>query len=150
MQSLALWQQAAIECHDHSIIVCSPHIHVVLVFAHIPFVLNCAFSTTPTERLQQHPLLFTTNRTDRTFFCEGFTRHDLHTLITAPFCCDRKAREAYAQNFALWQQATIEFTCHDHSIIACSRHIYLVLFFTHIPFVVNCAFSATPTERLQH
>jgi len=24
-----------------------------------------------------------------------------------------------------WQQATIEITCHDHSIIACSRHAYM-------------------------
>ena len=41
------------------------------------------------------------------------------------FCCDWKYRAAYAQIFALWQQAAIEFTCHDHSVIACSRHIYL-------------------------
>jgi len=27
------------------------------------------------------------------------------------------------QSFTLWQQATIEITCHDHSVIACSRHI---------------------------
>ena len=40
-------------------------------------------------------------------------------------CCDGKSRAAYAQSFALCQQATIEFTCHDHSIIACS---YTVLF----------------------
>jgi len=40
-------------------------------------------------------------------------------------CCDRKARVASAQSFTLWQQATIEFTCHDHSIIACSRHLYM-------------------------
>jgi len=30
-----------------------------------------------------------------------------------------KARAACAQSFALWEQATIEFTYHDHSIIAC-------------------------------
>jgi len=30
-------------------------------------------------------------------------------------CCDRKSRAAYVQSFTLWQQATIEFTCHDHS-----------------------------------
>jgi len=24
-------------------------------------------------------------------FCEGFTWHDLHILVTAPFCCDRKS-----------------------------------------------------------
>ena len=41
------------------------------------------------------------------------------------YCCDRKSRAACAQSFALWQQATIEFTCRDHSIIACSRHAYL-------------------------
>jgi len=29
--------------------------------------------------------------------------------------CDRISRAAYAQSFALWQEATIEFTCHDHS-----------------------------------
>jgi len=57
--------------------------------------------------------------------CEGWTPHDLHILVTAPFCCDRKSRAACAQSFALWQQATIEFTCHDHSNIACSRHIYV-------------------------
>ena len=48
-------------------------------------------------------------------------------------CCDRKSRAACVQSFALWQQATIEFTCHDHSIIACSRHIDVLLFFAHIP-----------------
>jgi len=38
------------------------------------------------------------------------------------YCCDRKSRAAYAQSFALWQQATIEFTCHDHSAYV-SRHV---------------------------
>ena len=57
--------------------------------------------------------------------CEGWTPHDLHILVTAPFCCDRTSRAAYEQTFAPWQQVTIEFTCHDHSIIACSRHIYV-------------------------
>ena len=41
---------------------------MVLFFAHIPFVVNHTINATPPERLQQHPLLFTTNRTDRTFF----------------------------------------------------------------------------------
>jgi len=56
---------------------------------------------------------------------------------------------ACAQSFTLWQQATTEFTRHDHSMIACSRHIYVVLFFAHIPFVVNREFSATPAAWLQ-
>ena len=46
-------------------------------------------------------------------------------IIFAWYFCDRNYQAAYAQSFALWQQATIEFTCHDHSIIACSRHIYV-------------------------
>jgi len=40
----------------------------VLFFVHILFVVNRAFNTMPMERLQQHPLLFTTNHTDRKFF----------------------------------------------------------------------------------
>ena len=59
-------------------------------------------------------------------------------------CCDRKSRAACAQSFALWQQATMEFTCHDHSIIACSRHMY-----------VSCCSSRTSrswwiTQSTQH
>ena len=92
---------------------------------HILFVVNHTFNATPPERLQQHPLLFTTNHTDRTFFVWWLNSHNLHILVTAPFCCDRKFRAACVQSFALWQQATIEFTCHDHSIIACSCDIYV-------------------------
>jgi len=66
------------------------------------------------------------------------------------YYCDQKVRAACAQSFAPWQQATIEITRRDHSTTACSRHLYTVLFFAHIPFVVNRAFSAMPTERLQH
>jgi len=40
-------------------------------------------------------------------------------------CRDRKARAACAQSFALWQQATIEITHRNRSIVACSRHIYM-------------------------
>jgi len=58
---------------DHSIgitlllLVRATHIWA-LFFAHIPFVVNRTFNATPMERLQQHPLLFTTNRTYHTFF----------------------------------------------------------------------------------
>jgi len=30
-----------------------------------------------------------------------------------------------AQSFTLWQQATIEVTQRDHSVSACSRHVYM-------------------------
>jgi len=61
-----------------------------------------------------------------------------------------KARAAFAQSFAPWQQATIEFTRRDHSIIACSLRVYILLLFAHIPLVVNHTFNATPPKRLQH
>jgi len=83
-------------------------------------------------------------------------------------CCDRKSRAACAKSFAPWQQATVSkhhqlftrFTSiirshsprslhRDHSIIACSRHVHIFLFFAHIPFVVNHTINATLPERLQ-
>ena len=41
---------------------------MALFFTHIPFVVNHTINATPPERLQEHPLLFPTNHTDRTFF----------------------------------------------------------------------------------
>jgi len=73
-------------------------------------------------------------------FCETCTWHGLHVLATAPVCCDRKARVACAQSFTLWQQATIEITRRDHSIIACSSHIYMgVVLHAHAAFGNFCA-----------
>jgi len=56
--------------------------------------------------------------------CEGWTRHDLYILVTAPFCCDRKPRAARAQSFASWQQATIEIMLAISLTIACPRYTY--------------------------
>ena len=146
-QSFALWQQATIEftCHDHSIIACSRHIYVW-----------CCSSPTSrswciTQSTQHHrrgcnniPSFLQRTAPIARSLCEGGTPHDLHILVTAPFCCDRKSRAAYAQSFALWQQATILYYC------LFAPHICMVLFFTHIPFVVNLTINATPPERLQH
>jgi len=46
-------------------------------------------------------------------------------LLRRFYCCDRKARAASAQSFTLLKQATIDITRRDHSIVACSRHIYI-------------------------
>jgi len=55
----------------YTAIACSCLLYIwVLFFAHIPLVVNRTFNAT--KRLQQHPLLFTTNRTDRTFFLWRF------------------------------------------------------------------------------
>ena len=43
------------------IIACSRHAYIFLFFVHILFVVNHTINATPPERLQQHPLLFTTN-----------------------------------------------------------------------------------------
>ena len=51
-------------------------------------------------------------------------RADPRTAYREYWCCDRKSRTACAQSFALWQQATIEITRQDHSIIGCSHRIH--------------------------
>ena len=63
--------------------------------------------------------------------CEGWTPHDLHILVTAPFCCDRKSRAAYAQSFAPWQQATIEITRRDHYYCLFAPHTYIFFLRAH-------------------
>jgi len=70
VQSFTLWQQSTIEITrcDNFIIAFSRHILWVLFFAHIPFIGNRTFNAMPAERLQQYPLLFTTDCTDPTFF----------------------------------------------------------------------------------
>jgi len=56
---------------DHSngiTLACSRHTDIFVFFAYISFVVNHTINATPPERLQQHPLLFTTNHTDHMFF----------------------------------------------------------------------------------
>jgi len=36
-----------------------------------------------------------------------------------------EAQTANVQSFMLWQQATIETACHNHSFTACLHHIYM-------------------------
>ena len=52
-----------------SLYYCLCHIQYiqVLIFANIPFVVKRTFNAMPMERLQQHPLLFAVNCTDRIF-----------------------------------------------------------------------------------
>ena len=55
--------------------------------------------------------------------------------------CDQRVRAANAQSFTLWQQAKIEITQRDSSIIACSRHTYLC--------VALCAHSVRGESHFQ-
>ena len=62
---------------------------------------------------------------------------------------------ATAINSSPGSQALLEVTHRDHSIgitlllFVHATYIYILFFFTHIPFVVNHTFNATPPERLQ-
>ena len=56
-------------------------------------------------------------------FCEGCTWHDLHILVTAPFCCNWKSLVASAWSFILWQQTVTEIMRHNHS-----SHTLVIMF----------------------
>jgi len=64
----------------------------------IPFVVNHTINATPPEMLQQHPLPFTTNRTDCTFFLwrlhPARPSHPGHStiLLTCLSLCNTQAR----------------------------------------------------------
>jgi len=66
------------------LLACATHT-MVLFFPHIPFVVNHTINATPPERLQQYPLLFATNHTDRTFSVwrlnSARSSHPGHTTI---------------------------------------------------------------------
>ena len=73
--------------------------------------------------------------------------HPTRSLSSSPF--------ASTINCSPGSQALLEVTHQDHSIgitlLLLVRATYIiVLFFTHIPFVVNHTINATPPERLQH
>jgi len=124
---------------------------MVLFFMHILLVVNHTFNTTPLERFQQHPLLFTTNHTDRTFFVwwlnsarpphSGHSTILLRSEIPSGMCA--KLRTVAASNNRVHMPWSLYYCL-------LAPHICMVLFFTHILFVVNHTFNATPPERLQH
>ena len=124
---------------------------MVLFFTHILFVVNHTINATPPQRLQQHPFLFTMNRTDPTFFVWrlNFARpsHPGHSTILLrseiPSSVCAKLRTV---------AASINIVHMPWSLYYCLfvPHICMVLFFKHILFVVNHTINATPPERLQH
>jgi len=124
---------------------------MVLFFTHIPFVVNHTINATPPERLQQHPLLFTTNHTDRTFFVWRLN------LARPPHPDDSTIllRSEIASGMCAKLHTVAASNNRDHALesllLLLSRATYImVLFFMHIPFVVNHTINATPPERLQH
>jgi len=112
------------------------------LIAHISFVVNRAFSTMPAKGLQKHPLLFTTNHTDRTFFSWRFhTARPSHlghsTILLWPKRMSRvctKLRTAAASN--------------NRVNMPWSLHYYL--FIPHICSVVLRAHSVRGEPHIQH
>jgi len=147
---------------------------MVLCFTHIPFVVNHTINATPPERLQQHPLLFTTNRTDRTFFVWRLTlarpSHPGHSTILlrseipSGMCAKLRAVAAsnnrdHARNLSsrtlviMFNRSYVNigraYTSQSLLLLLARATHIMVLCFTHIPFVVNHTINATPPERLQ-
>ena len=104
-------------------------INIGVVLAHIPFVVNHTFNATPVERLQQHPLLFTTNRTDRTFFlCVHTARppHPGHSTILLPSespsgMCAKLCTVAASNNRVHGQRSLYYCLFAPHIYRCCSR-----------------------------
>jgi len=59
-----------------------------------------------------------------------------------------KARAASALSFTLWHQATIEIMRRNLSYYCLFAPRIYMLFFAHIPFVLNHTFNTTLLERL--
>jgi len=103
VQSFAPWQQATIEVtrRDHSILL-----------VRATYMYFCSSRTSRscwiTQSTQHHrrgfnniPSFLQWTTPIARSLCEGWTWHNLHILVTAPFCCDRKSRASQAQ-MALW------------------------------------------------
>jgi len=131
VQILTLWQQATIEItwQDHSIIPCSCHIYgcYSLSTSHSWWIAH-SMKCQPRGCKKSLPF-YNKFLPIACSFCKGCTWHN---LFTAPFCCSGKAWTVSIQSFTQWQQATIEITWWNYSIIPCSHHIYTsVILCTH-------------------
>jgi len=129
-QSCTLWQQATIGIT----LLLLVRITYIWVLFYTPHTYGCshlvrgkiAHSTQRQRRgCNNIPSFLQRTAQIARSFCEGCIWYDCHILVTTPFCCNRKAWAACAQSCTPWQQATIEITWWDHSIIACSRHKYM-------------------------
>jgi len=109
-----------------------------------------ASNETPTEKLQQHLLVFAMNRTYCTsFLWRLYLVHHLHILVKAPLGCDIGKAE---------QQVCKAINCrtkqpqrsHVVLILFLLVRATCVVFFMHMPFVMNRSFTTRLTEKLQH
>jgi len=103
-----------------------------LLFSHIMFVVNHTFNATPTERLQQLPILFEMNCTNRTFF---LWRFHLAPPTHSGHCITLLRLESLSRKCAKFHTVAASKN-RDHT--SCSLYFCLfappiwVLLFTHI------------------
>ena len=137
-QSFSLWQQTTIEItwRDHSYCLFAPYIYI-----YIYIVLLRAHSVCGESYIQRNTAGDVAT-TSPSFYNKPhwshvlFVKTELGTTSTSwsqhHFVAIRNPVR-HVRKSSHWQQATIEITWQDHSIIACSRHIYIyiVLFRAH-------------------
>jgi len=149
--SFALWQQAATEItrRDHSCCLFAPCIYIVVLRAH-PVRGESHNQRNASGEVATTSLPFCNEPHDPTFFLWRLhlarPSHPGHsTILLRSEKPERHVRKASHCGSKQQQRSYAAIT-----LIACSRHAYILLFFAHIPFVVNHTINATPAERLQH
>ena len=154
VQSSTLWQQATVEIirRDHSIIACGRHIYLCVALCAHPICGESHFQcNSDWEVATTYPPFCNESHLSHVLFVKiapgststAWSKH------YAPLCCDSNSWAASVQSFSLWQQTTIEIPRCADSISPCWRHIYTwVLFFTHIPFVMNRTFQHNANREL--
>ena len=132
-QSFAPWQQATIEIMRRNLsyyCLLAPHTYIFVLHTHP--VRGESHNQRHRRVYNNIPSFLQRTAPIARSLCEGWTRHDLHILVTAPFCCDRKSRVACAQSFAPWQQAAIEIMRRNLSYYCLlAPRIYIVVLRAH-------------------
>jgi len=125
-QNFAPWQQKTIEIMlaISLTIVCSRYIYNgVILHAHPVRGESHNQRNANGEVATTSPLFYNEPHRSHVLCVKAELRHDLHILVTAPFCCDRKSRAACAK-LRTMAASNIEIMLAISLTIACSRYIY--------------------------
>ena len=111
----------------------------VFFFAHIPFVVNHTLTQRQQRGYNNIASFLQGNAQFTRYFCEVCAWHDLYILVTAPICCDQKSQTTCVQSFTLCGNKQ-QYRSPDEITLLLLVRATWVLFFVHIPFVVNRTF----------
>jgi len=103
---------------------CSRHLHIgAILLVHVSLVVNRTSNSTPTETLQQHPLLFASNCTDPTFFLWRLhTARPSHPSHSATFLRSESPSSMHAKFHTVAARNN-----RDQSLYSCHLHIGAIL-----------------------